>query len=56
MEEDNVAVAVSHLNDAQKLQVIGQKWCPRCQQYLAHHFFYRNATQSSGLSPYCKAC
>lgn len=56
MEEDNVAVAVSHLNDAQKLQVIGQKWCPRCQQYLAHNLFYRNATQSSGLSPYCKAC
>ena len=32
------------------------KWCPQCQQYLLRDEFYRNAAQSDGLAPYCKAC
>lgn len=32
------------------------KRCPQCQQYLPRDEFYRNATQSDGLAPYCKPC
>ena len=32
------------------------KWCPKCRQYLSRDEFYRNAAQSDGLAPYCKAC
>jgi len=32
------------------------KWCPKCRQYLSNDEFYRNAAQSDGLAPYCKAC
>src|SRR5258708_21367574 len=32
------------------------KWCPQCQQYLPRDEFYRNASQSDGLAPYCKPC
>src|SRR6266581_4091502 len=32
------------------------KRCPKCSQYLPRDEFYRNAAQSDGLAPYCKAC
>ncbi|HLZ61175.1 MAG TPA: hypothetical protein VKR06_29850 [Ktedonosporobacter sp.] len=32
------------------------KRCPKCQQYLPRERFYRNATQSDGLSSYCREC
>lgn len=34
----------------------GNKWCPKCQQYLSRNEFYRNSAQADGLAPYCKAC
>lgn len=32
------------------------KRCPKCQQYLPHKEYYRNAAQADGLAPYCKEC
>jgi hypothetical protein len=34
----------------------GDKWCPKCQQYLPNVEFYRNSAQFDGLAPYCKVC
>ena len=34
----------------------GFRWCPGCEQAIAHEDFSRNARQSSGFGSLCRAC
>ena len=32
------------------------KWCSRCEQWLTHDWFTKDASTASGLSAYCRPC